>query len=67
MSYGVNDSEMERRAATYVDRILRGAKPRDLPIEQPTKFDLAINLKAVKALELKIPESLLQRADEAIQ
>ena len=67
MSYGVNDFEMERRAATYVDRILRGAKPRDLPIEQPTRFDLTINLKAVKALGLKIPESLLQRADEVIQ
>jgi putative ABC transport system substrate-binding protein len=67
MSYGVNGSEMERRAATYVDRILKGAKPRDLPIEQPTKFDLTINLKAVKALGLKMPGSLLQRADEVIQ
>jgi putative ABC transport system substrate-binding protein len=67
LSYGVDFSEMQLRAATYVNRILRGAKPADLPIEQPTKFELILNLKTAKALGLAIPPSLLARADEVIQ
>ena len=67
IAYGPNLADLSRRAATYVDKILKGAKPADLPIEQPTKFDLVINLKTAKALSLTIPPSLLSRADEMIQ
>jgi putative ABC transport system substrate-binding protein len=67
MAYGTDLQEGYRRVASYIDRVLKGAKPGDLPVEQPTKFALVINLKTAKALGLAIPQSLLQRADEVIQ
>jgi ABC-type uncharacterized transport system substrate-binding protein len=67
VSYGPNYTDLFRRAADYVDTILRGTKPSDIPVEQPTKFDLVINLKTAKALGLAVPATLLATADEVIQ
>jgi putative ABC transport system substrate-binding protein len=67
MSHGPNRLETAKRLALYVDKILKGAKPADLPVEQPTKFELVINLKTAKALGLTIPQTLLLRADQLIE
>ena len=67
MSYGVSSPDLYRRAAIYVDKILRGAKPADLPVEQPTKFEFAINLNAAKQIGLRIPPNVLARADRVVK